>query len=438
MCKSTSTSNTCCNGSSCDISCGNKPLHTTSQVDSPEQLESSNNNSHNDGSSATDAPRMMAPPSTSSKTTAARHGDIVTIDVDMVPENDYVPEGLFDTSGRISFVLGEGNYLPALHELVKGLQVGSSLTKVSIDAGFGHHDPNLVIEVPFQNLFKTVLNHDVKKRRQVKPQQILHLKGGFQVTVVKVIEDDEDEDENTGKIVVVDANHPLAGSSYSCSLQVVSIHSKPRHATVETETSPSSPSSPSPFFKVATVALGCFWGGELAMMRVKGVVGTKCGYTQGHVEHPTYEQVCEGRTNHREAIQVIYDTRVCSYGQILNVYFERLAATLLLSTSSSSSYDSSSGDDSDKGDVRTNETMPPSLKSMQYQHGIYYHDEEQRQVAENFLSLTGEYNRYTQKYNIELKEAAPFYDAEERHQQYLYKGGQSSRKGARDIIRCYG
>mmetsp|Transcript_19730 Transcript_19730/g.47648 ORF Transcript_19730/g.47648 Transcript_19730/m.47648 type:complete len:431 (-) Transcript_19730:202-1494(-) len=430
MCKNTSTSNSCCNSSSCDISCSNKPLHTTSQVNSPEQEESSSNNSNNDGSSGVDAPRMMASPSSSSKATAAaaRHGDIVTIDVDMVPENDYVPEGLFDTSGRISFVLGEGNYLPALHELVKGLQVGSSLTKVSIDAGFGHHDPNLVIEVPFQNLFKTVLNYDVKKRRQVKPQQILHLKGGFQVTVVKVIEDDEDEDEKNGKIVVVDANHPLAGSSYSCSLQVVSIDSKPRHATVETETSPSSPSSPSsPFFKVATVALGCFWGGELAMMRLKGVVGTKCGYTQGHVEHPTYEQVCEGHTNHREAIQVIYDTRVCSYEQILNVYFERLAATLLLSNTTP-----------DEGDVRTNETMSPSSKSMQYQHGIFYHDEEQRQVAEKYLSLTGEYSRYTQKYNIELKEAAPFYDAEERHQQYLYKGGQSSRKGARGIIRCYG
>ena len=406
-----------------------------------------------------DATRMMASSSSlsssSSETAApapapARHGDIVTIDLDMVPENDYVPEGLFDTSGRISFVLGEGNYLPALHELVEGLHVGSSLTNVSIDAGFGRHDPNLVIEVPFQNLFKSVLNHDVKKRRRVKPQQILHLKGGFQVTVVKVI-DNESEDgegneiENDGKIVVVDANHPLAGSSYSCSLQVVSINSKPRQAAavVETETvSPSSPQPSSPFFKIATVALGCFWGGELAMMRLDGVVGTRCGYTQGDVQNPTYEQVCEGCTNHREAIQVIYDTRVCTYEQILDVYFERLAATLLLSTSSSSSSSSSdqnsNDDDSDEGDGPTKETMAPLSKSMQYQHGIYYHDEEQRQIAEMYLSPMGEYSRYTQKYNIELKEAAPFYDAEERHQQYLYKGGQSSRKGARDIIRCYG
>lgn len=377
-------------------------------------------------------PQPDSGPSTAPTTNTASqpsicHGDIVTIELEMTPENDYVPEGLFDTSGRITFVVGGGNYLPALHELVVGMSTNSEVSNVSVDAGFGAYQSDLVIEVPFSNLFKTILNHDVKKRRQIRPRQILHLKGGFQVTVVKVVDNSDGGGEEESKIVVVDANHPLAGSSYSCSLKVVNIAPNPTASTPETATPPMT-SSP---FKIATVAMGCFWGGELAFMRMTGVVGTRVGYTQGHVENPTYEQVCDGMTGHREAIQVTYDTRVCSYEDILDVYFERLAATLVATTSSTS------GAAASEEGLAASVANMPSSKSMQYQHGIYYHDGEQCQEAEKYLA-SHEYSWYRDRYNIELKQAAPFYSAEERHQQYLYKGGQSARKGSREIIRCYG
>ena len=79
-------------------------------------------------------------------------GDIVTIDLEMVPENNYVPESLFDRNGRITFVVGWGNYLPGLHELVQGKNVGDRVNQISIDAGWGDHNPDLVMELPMAKL----------------------------------------------------------------------------------------------------------------------------------------------------------------------------------------------------------------------------------------------------------------------------------------------
>ena len=59
--------------------------------------------------------------------------------------------------------------------------------------------------------------------------------------------------------------------------------------------------------QVATFGLGCFWGAQVAFARVAGVAGTKVGYTQGIQPNPTYEQVCDGKTRHREAVTVIYN-----------------------------------------------------------------------------------------------------------------------------------
>ena len=349
----------------------------------------------------------------------ARVGDIVTIDLDLTPENDFVPPNgfLFDTQGEITFVVGWGNYLPGLHTLIVGMGIDESLENVSIDAGWGDHNPDLVIDVPRENFNK------LSTADSIKVGSVLDLKGGIRVTVTKVSNDS----------IVVDANHPLAGSSYSCNLKVKDIQSLPTTATAVSKTSvtvleeedreslPTEPIEGSDKYEVATFALGCFWSGELAFMRTVGVVGTKVGYTQGITSNPTYEDVCQGTTKHREAIMVIYDPNVTSYKQLLSVYVERLAATM----SQYYKTDPFAHDDDDDENGSGTE---------QYKNGIYYHNETQRVIAKEVV-IDSNTNNF---YQVELKQSSTFYDAEEYHQQYLLKGGQSARKGAKEIIRCYG
>jgi peptide-methionine (S)-S-oxide reductase len=341
-------------------------------------------------------------------TCRAVSGDIVTIDLDLHPENGFVPENLFDTSGRITLVLGWGNYLPALHELIQGMAVGEIQDNISIDAGFGEHRDELVIQVPKSNL-KRVQHLD-----KIVVGATLNLEGGVQVQVVQV----------NREWIVVDANHPLAGASYSCSLKVVSIDKMPTHKMqyqneldLVMETKNRSLVASSSPFEMATFAMGCFWGIELAMMRVPGVVGTRSGYTQGIRADPSYHEVCQGKTKHREAVMVVYDSRVVSYPEILNVYADRLAVTE--SQYTMNLFQESDDDDEDD-------------ESFQYKNGIYFHNPDQQRLAETFV------DDHLRRYDVELLKATAFYDAEESHQQYLYKGGQSSRKNARETIRCFG
>jgi peptide-methionine (S)-S-oxide reductase len=341
----------------------------------------------------------------------ASMGDIVTVDITLIPEGNFVPEGLFDATGRsLSFVVGWGNYLPGVHELVNGMTVGSSVQNVSIDAGFGRPNNDMIIEVPKDNLKK------IKTMDKIVVGATLNLQGRIQVVVVKVTPD----------TIVVDANHPLAGSSYSCALRLVRVDRFPtnqvEYATPADCTSgerkdddhPSSSSSSvlnSSPYEIATFAMGCFWGGELAFMRTPGVVGTRVGYTQGVVKDPSYDDVCRGSTRHREAVMVVYDSRVVSYQDLLIVYWERLASTI-------SQY---------KVDP-----FAEDHETEQYKNGIYYHTDEQHRLAREGIDSIND------RYNVELRVAAIFYDAEDYHQQYLYKGGQSARKGAREPIRCFG
>jgi len=338
----------------------------------------------------------------------ARVGDIVSIDLALLPENGYVPEHLFDSSGEITFVVGWGNYLPGLHEMLLNGDItkGDSVSNVSVDAGFGNRNPEMVIEVPKKNLKK------IQNMEKIVPNATLNLQGGIKVTVLDVTED----------TILVDANHPLAGSSYSCSLNVLGID---RFSIDKLEfkgddrQDPPSESINSPF-EIATFAMGCFWGVELALMRTPGVVGTRAGYTQGRLENPSYEEIKEGTTGHREAVMVIYDPRVVSYKDILSVYNERLAVT----ASEYFKLDIFAEEDDD------DELSPDS----QYKHGIYFHNDEQKKLAREYIDSIKDI-RYC---DVELKPAAVFYSAEDHHQQYLYKGGQAARKGCRETIRCYG
>lgn len=171
--------------------------------------------------------------------------------------------------------------------------------------------------------------------------------------------------------------------------------------------------------EVATFAGGCFWGLELSFQRVPGVLHTEVGYTQGHKENPTYEEVCSGHTDHTEAVRLQFDPSAVTYSELLTVLWDRIDPTTL---------------NQQGNDVGT-----------QYRSGIYYHSEEQRAVA--FASRDKEQQRWTRGSGdaaqplpivTEILPASTWFKAEEYHQAYLQRGGQCADKGDTSGIRCYG
>lgn len=170
-------------------------------------------------------------------------------------------------------------------------------------------------------------------------------------------------------------------------------------------------------YSLATFGIGCFWGAELAFQRVPGVVATCVGYSQGHVEKPTYEEVCGSGTGHTEIVTVSYDEKEVSYEQLLDVFWERL------------------GGDATKFHQAGNDRGP------QYRHGIYTHSQEQLEAATK--SKEQRQAGTSAEIYTEVEPVGIVWPAEEYHQQYLEKGGrfnspQSAAKGATETIRCYG
>ena len=147
----------------------------------------------------------------------------------------------------------------------------------------------------------------------------------------------------------------------------------------------------------ATFAAGCFWGVELAFQKLKGVTGTRVGYTQGHVENPNYHMVCTGQTGHAEVVRVVFDPAQTSYDALLKAFWE--------------------GHDPTQGMRQGNDV------GTQYRSAIYVHNAAQREAAEASraamaarLTAAG-YGPVT----TEIAEAPAFYFAEAYHQQYLAK-----------------
>merc|ERR1711997_1319190 len=162
--------------------------------------------------------------------------------------------------------------------------------------------------------------------------------------------------------------------------------------------------------QTATFAAGCFWGVQLAFQRVPGVVSSMVGYTAGHNQNPTYQDVCDGDSGHTEAVQMLFNPDLVSYKELLTVLFDRMDPTTL----------NRQGND----------------RGTQYRSGIYYHTEEQKDIAVNFIKEIQP--KYKDRIVVEVKEASKFWPAENYHQKYLEKGGQQSGKGCLDPIKCYG
>eukprot|EP00956_Cyclotella_meneghiniana_P016636 scaffold26364_cov79-Cyclotella_meneghiniana.AAC.2 len=315
-------------------------------------------------------------------------GDILTFTLHRFEarnnEEIYPP---FDTSGRLQLVLNGGHYLPSLHSLLSTMHEGETVTSATIDAGFGSYNPDLKITIPTSQI-GDVDTSLVKIGTRL----------AFGETECRIVSMTDDE-------WVCDANHVLAGAEYEVDVTLESLEEGIKNwGFVEDNINRK--------YRVATFALGCFWGGELAYQRMPGVISTHVGYTQGNVTNPTYEEVCTGKTGHTEAIRVVYDPTVVTYHNLVQLGLDRL------------------GDNIYKLNQVGND------RGTQYRHGIYYHNNEQKDIALKLLAdqdISGGKEIMT-----EVKQVADFYVAEGYHQQYLMKGGQSAKKGAGETIRCYG
>ena len=143
----------------------------------------------------------------------------------------------------------------------------------------------------------------------------------------------------------------------------------------------------------ATFAGGCFWCMQPPFDAVPGVVSTTVGYTGGHVDHPTYEQVSAGGTGHAESIEVVFDPAKVSYRELLGVFWRNVDPTTR---------------DKQFCDV-----------GHQYRTAIFVHDDEQRREAE--ASRDAVAKRLGQPVVTEIVPAGTFYPAEDYHQEYYRK-----------------
>ena len=145
--------------------------------------------------------------------------------------------------------------------------------------------------------------------------------------------------------------------------------------------------------QVATFAGGCFWCTEAYFERLKGVDRVISGYTGGKEKNPTYEQVSYGRTGHAEAVNIFYNPYEVSYEELLEVFFATHDPTTL------------------------NRQGPDVGK--QYRSVIFYHNEEQKRAAEQYIASLNDAGAYPNKIVTKVEPFTKFWTAEEYHQDYF-------------------
>ena len=152
--------------------------------------------------------------------------------------------------------------------------------------------------------------------------------------------------------------------------------------------------------ETATLGGGCFWGLEHYFDEGSGVLEAVSGYMQGHVDHPSYEQVCSHATGHVETVKVVFDPRRITYRRLLEAFFKMHDPTEL---------------DRQGPDVGT-----------QYRSGIWYTSDEQKRAAEAYVKELAEQRRFGgRKIVTRIEPAKTFWPAEEYHQDYIVKTGRA-------------
>jgi peptide-methionine (S)-S-oxide reductase len=151
----------------------------------------------------------------------------------------------------------------------------------------------------------------------------------------------------------------------------------------------------------ATFAAGCFWGIETEFRKVRGVLQTQVGYTGGKTKNPTYREVCENETGHAEAVEIIFDPKLVTFEQLLDVFWH-------------------------VHDPTTKDRQGPDIGS-QYRSAIFTHSKEQEEAAKRGKAALIKAGR---KIATEIVSAGVFYRAEEYHQRYHEKNGGSCMPNA--------
>jgi len=146
----------------------------------------------------------------------------------------------------------------------------------------------------------------------------------------------------------------------------------------------------------AIFASGCFWGTEYHLQKVPGVISTTVGYTGGHVDNPTYKQVCTDKTGHAEAVEVIYDPSKTSYEELARLFFETHDFTQL-------------------------NRQGPDIGT-QYRSSVFYHDEKQKNIA---IKLIETLKKKDFDVKTEVTMAGKFWPAENYHQDYYQNNGKT-------------
>lgn len=150
----------------------------------------------------------------------------------------------------------------------------------------------------------------------------------------------------------------------------------------------------------ATFGGGCFWGVEEHFRTLKGVLSTEAGYMGGHLINPTYKDVCTDKTGHAEVVHVVFDIKIISFQDLLEVFFSIHNPTQL-------------------------NRQGPDIGT-QYRSVIFYHTPEQKSLAEKKIKDIGSSGKFKSKIVTTIEEATVFYPAEEYHQKYLFKRGLES------------
>ena len=145
-------------------------------------------------------------------------------------------------------------------------------------------------------------------------------------------------------------------------------------------------------YKTITFGGGCFWCIESCFNQLKGVEKAVSGYSGGHKDHPSYQEVCTGETNHAEVVQLTYDAKIISYEQLLEVFFFLHDPTQL---------------NRQGNDIGT-----------QYRSVIFYQTAEEKALAENKIAQINQSGKYKDKVVTQVVEFTQFWPAETYHQGY--------------------
>ena len=145
--------------------------------------------------------------------------------------------------------------------------------------------------------------------------------------------------------------------------------------------------------ETATLAAGCFWCVEAVFDDLKGVEDVVSGYSGGHTENPTYQEICSQTTGHAEVVQIKFDPEELSFADLLRVFFTVHDPTQL---------------------NRQGNDVGPSYRS-----AIFYHDDEQKRVAEEIIKEFADEDIYDKPIVTEVTAFDKFWPAESYHQEYF-------------------